>query len=246
MFGGKVANDHSILAASLAKNAILAFMFKYVLILISAFAYSQAKNNYTLEVGSDTTNISYSRANDAAYDLHPIENSKCEYAFRVSYWGTVIAVYRYQDEIFGDVQKYTREVKGSSSDESFKMTFTLTADQAHKILTLIDLTKIKSIPSQKFINGWSQGFDGIMYTLEEKKDNLYSYKTYWTPRAQDVSEAKMVENFVQELNKIIEADKLHSTFVSQVPFDSFSFGGVLVLKIYTRQQLRERKRLLNK
>jgi hypothetical protein len=97
---------------------------------------------------------------------------------------------------------------------------------------------INNIPSDKFIKNWEQGFDGTEYIIEIKQGNNYSFKHYWTPDAQkNCNEAIIIQNFINEMYKIIDYKYFSSIFYSEIPFDCVTNGSSVVVQVRTETNI---------
>lgn len=224
------------------KSIILPRLFLIATLLLSHSMYCQLCQNLQFKVGSDTTNIAFKRQTERFYSLKDIECNKNDYSFRLSFYGSVITIYKYNELYFGDIQKYTDEVDcRGETGKFFKITFSIPSEKVKKTIALIENTSIKTIPSQKYISEWQHGLDGITYLIEEK-DSIYSIKSYWTPLVQSAPEAKKIGDFVDELLDILDFPTFDETFYSQVPFASYSLDSVTVSKVMTNKEYRIWKR----
>jgi hypothetical protein len=102
-----------------------------------------------------------------------------------------------------------------------------------------DLTKhIAKIPTDKLINGWTQGFDGLEYVFETSTPTTYSFRTYWTPTSQDSSlaEAKMVQAFVNDLDSLLGLGHKYSAFFATLkPGPYIGDGPMITTKLTAKQ-----------
>ena len=101
------------------------------------------------------------------------------------------------------------------------------------------LTKhISAIPSDKFIRGWVQGFDGIEYIIETSTPTTYGFRTYWTPSAQDSSltEVKTMLSFVKDLDSLLRLGNKFNHFFSTLKPGPYSYDGPMVMVKLTKKQ----------
>ncbi|MDR0829715.1 MAG: hypothetical protein LBN95_06350 [Prevotellaceae bacterium] len=126
---------------------------------------------------------------------------------------------------------YAGKCNTKNKSEKFIKIFELTDKQIKEIRLLIDTLNINGISSDKFIENWEKGFDGISYLIEIKQDNNYSFKHYWSPHFQkNCNEAIIIQNFINELNKIIDYQNCRKKFISEIPFDCYSIGMIYTIK----------------
>ena len=123
----------------------------------------------------------------------------------------------YADEIWDNIK----------TGETFIKQIDLTKSQINEIKKVIDSLRINEIPTDKQIEKWKFGYDGITYKLEFKNEKVYSYKHYWTPGSQDkFTESDLINFFVTEIDKIIEYQKNREKFVTEVPYFTWTRDGV--------------------
>ena len=144
----------------------------------------------------------------------------------------------------GTVEFFAREIdEFKDSTTVFKRKFNFDSDISLKIFKLIDSLKINSIPSDKFIPKWQQGFDGITYVIEYKDSIQHSFKNYWTPKAQDnLEEAMRIQKFVGIVYAIVNSEKLSVIFQKEIPFRSWTCNGVSISRVMTREEYKEYKK----
>lgn len=129
------------------------------------------------------------------------------------------------------------------TNRSFIISKNLTDDTVKLVRTLILTSDILSLPTDDLIKGWQQGFDGITYIIEQSSIDTYSFKTYWTPKAQDsLKEAKQVQDFIDSVFKLTNAQIVWKEFSKTIPYECYINGGPAVAcKILTKN---ERKKIL--
>ncbi|MEH6306200.1 hypothetical protein RYH73_11135 [Olivibacter sp. CPCC 100613] len=140
---------------------------------------------------------------------------------------------------------------GKQTESHYFKSFKLKPNQAAEIGLLIDSLNILPIPSDKFIEDWSQGFDGITYVIEWKKDNQYSFKRYWTPSATiNLQEARVLSDFAdRQLDNIIDYQVKKKLFEKEIPFYSWRYNGAIITKAISdmkafRQYKRKKRKQL--
>lgn len=221
-------------------------MLKYLLLLFSICTFSQ-EATFTFAPGSDVEGYPEIQEQNEVLGYEPIEDDTNDYSFRLSYNATAITVYKIDNSCFGNMTLNVYELGEFANEDTgkiFKMTFSLTQMEAKSILELIDKTQIDTIPTDKLIKEWRQGFDGVTYNLEYKKNAVYSLKSYWTPRSQPyVSEAVKIEDFTTRLFEILTASGYYETFNRLIPFRIYTNGsGTIVARVLTEKEYRAYKR----
>jgi hypothetical protein len=219
-------------------------MLKYLLLLsVCAFAQERA---FTFTPDSDTGSYHWVQEENDKFGFDAIEDDNGDYSFRLSSYGRAITVYKLDTIAFGNVTfavSELHEFEGGQTGKIFKVTFALTSQQATDIISLLEETKIDTIPTDKLVSGWSQGFDGITYKLQHKKDSLYTLKKYWSPAGRDgIPEAALINDFQSRVNEIATTRKYYETFRRIIPFPSYSDGSIVVARVLTKKAYRDFKR----
>ncbi|MCE3074298.1 hypothetical protein [Chryseobacterium gwangjuense] len=185
--------------------------------------FGQESKSYELTKDSDT--LYYSKYDKPILEkLKLINPEKNKNFFRFS-------SSKYYLELSDESNKYliyADEIWDSKkTGETFIKQIDLTKSQINEIKKLIDSLKINEIPSDKQIEKWKFGFDGITYSIEFKNEKTYSYKHYWTPTSQDkFNESDLINFFVTEIDRIIEYQKNREKFITEVPYFSWTRDGV--------------------
>lgn len=187
---------------------------------------------------SDTTYWKYRSKVNIDLRSFPVDK-----AFRLETNCNIVEIRKTDSIYYGYIKFFVREVDELQTGKSFQQIFPLNEEIVSKMFMLIDSTEIGKILSDTFIKNWKQGFDGINYILEYKAHDSYSYKSYWTPTAQtNVSEAILIQKFVDEFYSMANSKANYSTFNRNIPFLSWTCNGVIVSRILTRQEYRQYKR----
>jgi hypothetical protein len=224
---------------------------KILFLIYSNLIFAQTKiEDLNLTKDSDTIYWNkYKKGLIKKFNLEDIESKKDEIIFKFWTYGTCIEVTKNDTIINGSLTYFVEEIS-EFSNNIFKKTFSLKSDVSKNIFTLIKKSEINEIASDKFIEGWQHGFDGIEYLIEYKTKNDYSFKNYWTPNSQfDIEEAKIIQNFVNELYEICDSESLSKEFVKEIPFRSYSYNGgssvvvrAMTMKEYRKYKKEKRKR----
>jgi hypothetical protein len=136
--------------------------------------------------------------------------------------------------------------ESNQTGETYIKSFDIDSGQVKKIKLLIDSLKINKIPSDKYISGWEHGFDGTTYVFENKKDNHYSFKNYWTPSSQEnLKEAQDILTFTNRLDGIIEYPTKRKLFEREIPFYGWTYNGTMTVTrvISNTKEYRKYKRM---
>lgn len=208
-----------------------------------------------------STNIQITEDSDTAfwakYHFHDIEklslispNENINF-FRISSSKYYLELSDHSNKMFF----YVNEIwDNKQTGEAFIKSFEIKPDQIKKITVLIDHFKINEIPSGKFIKKWIHGFDGITYIIENKTNNLYSFKNYWTPSSQDnLEQAEAILNFTKQLDEIVEYTTKRKEFEKEIPFYGWTYNGSMVItrvisdtKKYFKYKRMKKKQLKNR
>lgn len=202
-------------------------MQKYLLLLFSICAFAQ-EPAFKFAQGSDVEIYPEIREQNKKLGYDPIEDDNNDYSFRLSHYDTAITVYKRGSSCFGSVvyNVYeTNEFGDKETGKKFKMTFSLTPQEAKSVMELIEETKVDSFPTHQLIPVWSQFPAGVLYTLQHKRNSIYSLKTYTSPDAvPDSNEAVQIDNFIKKLADILNLLDSSDKFKMQIPFKTYSNG----------------------
>ena len=146
--------------------------------------------------------------------------------------GQVVEIIKNHDSITGVLINYTsRYKKGDENESNIKSVFnkiTLTSSELNAAYKIIQNSQILNIQSDKMIEKWKQGDDGITYFIEHSDSNVYWFKTYWTPNVQDTfPESIIVNNFVKSFSEALFLNKKFDVFIDSLPDKGcYSSGGM--------------------
>jgi hypothetical protein len=145
---------------------------------------------------------------------------------------------------------YANEIwNNKQTGECYIKSFELTSAQVRKIKQLIDSLGINEIPSDRYIKDWQHGFDGITYIVENKNNDYYSFKTYWTPSAQiKFKESAAISNFINQLDEITGYRTNLKLFEREIPFYGWTYeGSMITMKVISNSRAyRKYKRMKKK
>jgi hypothetical protein len=98
---------------------------------------------------------------------------------------------------------------------------------ARAAFTLVQ--SIERIPTEDSIKGWSQGFDGALYSFERSTRHTNRVTSYWSPDAQDSNlvEAKIVQHCVDSLYSLLKLQKVYDSFIYGLPLGAYSNGSAI-------------------
>lgn len=220
----------------------------FLLCITSNLFGQEISKNIQITIESDTTFCAKYHAQDIG-KLGLIDINKNIDFFRVSSSKYFLELAPNSNKIFFYVKEIWDNVQ---TGETYSKSFELEPQQVKEIRKLIDSSAINEIPSDRYINNWQQGFDGITYLIEHKKDNLYSFKKYWTPSSQPAfKEAIAILNFTNALDRIVEYQVKKKLFEHEIPFYGWTNGSTVIVKIVSdfkayQKYKRMKKRQLRK
>lgn len=199
-------------------------------ILISYSAFTQDSKTI---IGDTTFWLKHNRALSEKIGLKDFLSSTDDFNFR--YWnqGQIIEITKINDLVSGNITNYTfrQERKNKEERDTLFEILKIENQLAFEIYMVISDSTFTSLPSDNMIDGWSQGTDGIEYIFETANKNNYSYKTYWTPSAQDsIKESLIILNLVNEISKTLNLREIYKHFQSNLPHKGcYSSGGMSVM-----------------
>lgn len=153
-------------------------------------------------------------------DLKNLKETKEDYYFRLSFYGTKIDIWKDSlNQNNGLVTKFVYQSKKEVDIDTIIRKYPLDNVQLQKIENLIDFSKLDTIPDDTKITEWELGFDGITYRFEKATKKTYNVKSYWSPKYQDSTlfEVKKINMFIDEFLKITKIDSLSDDFQDQLP-----------------------------
>jgi hypothetical protein len=207
-----------------------------LLLLLFQTAFSQTK-----EIKGDTAywykrNIDFQKT----LELKDFEKSADEFNFRFWNHGQVIEISKDSSKINGSITNYiyhTTKANRSKSETLSKKIF-LSSKQAEDIYNIIQNSKILNIPSDKEIENWSQGADGITYIIEHSDKNNYWLKKYWTPSTQDsIPEAIFVLDLVKNISDTLTLQENYNSFKNTLPKKGCYNSGGMINMCYVSNSL---------
>ena len=231
-------------------------MTRQIIVFFFIFCFSnsfgQTKNlNKIISKNGDTYWYKYQLKQIEKLSLPLLDTSSSDEYYRVWTNRQVIDIWRSPNGIWdGKLTTWTDEFVPNNEEEtnrSFVVSKKISNDTINLIRVIIDSSKILNLPSDDSIKGWQQGFDGITYVIEQSTKTNYSFKTYWTPEAQDtLKEAKQVQSFIDSIFNTTNSQNVWKDFSKAIPYECYINGGPGVgCKVLTKNErkkyIRERK-----
>ena len=187
----------------------------------------------------------------AEIELEPLQFSKHKWHFR--FWSDKQVVDIWEDNVGKTHGKLTSWAKTYNSLEVayngkiFYDKKILTTAQIDNTISLINNSQINEIQDEDSIDEWGIGFDGITYVFETVDSTSYSFKTYWTPQAfLHLREAVVVQNFIDQVLAIVDADDHWMDFSKNVPDGCYTNDGLRIFCRPTKKEARKLRRQTRK
>jgi hypothetical protein len=167
--------------------------------------------------------------------------------FHFRFWtnGQAVDIWTNDNKIFfglltnytDSYEPYDEEKQKSKPSTTFSSQVQLDTALARQSYNLINA--IRSIPSEDSITGWELGFDGISYLFETSTPTYYSFKSYWTPTAQDSNliEAKRIQQFVDDIYVLLNLRAEYDKFFATLKPGSYTSDHFIIIRKLTEKQI---------
>lgn len=199
-------------------------------IIIILFLLSfQAAFSQTKEIKGDTA-FWYKRTVkfQKKLDLKNFEQSTDEFNFRFRNHGQVIEISKNDSVYSGNITNFIYHIRKFSSKkiDTLSNKIALSSKQAEEIYKIVKKSKIIDLPTDKKIENWKRGFDGITYIIEHSDRKEYWRKSYWTPSVQDsIPQAIIVLDFINDLYDTLDLRGIYSSFKNTLPQKGCYYSG---------------------
>jgi hypothetical protein len=164
-------------------------------------------------------------------DLKNFEKSSDEFNFRFRNHGQVIEISKDSSEFSGTITNFIYHSKkvNKNKTETLSNKITLSSKQSEKIYNIVQNSKILVLQSDKNIENWNRGMDGITYIIEHSDKKNYWLKNYWTPSSQDsIPEAIIVLDLLKNLSETLNLQEEYTSFKNTLPKNGcYNSGGIL-------------------
>lgn len=200
-------------------------LFPLLIFLIFQCAFSQEK-----EIVGDT--LYWYKRNIKLHKTLKLKDFKTttdDFNFRFKNHGQIVEVIKDSSGVNGSIVNYIfRSKRRNYRKDTLSVKIPLTLSQSYDVYSLVKNSGILNLPSQKDISEWSQGLDGIIYTVEYSNKKKYSFKTYWSPLSQNsIPEAVVFSDFVSKITDTLSLVEKYRNFISTLPKKgSYNSGGV--------------------
>lgn len=215
-----------------------------IFLIIFSASFGQAKSYYNVmsPKGDTTFWYKYHTTQISKLSLPSLDTVSNSKYFRIWTNKQVIEVWQNQTgTISGKLITWTDEYapyNEKPTNRTFVEGYLLTDDTASLVDQLLLSSGILNIPTEDSIKGWQQGLDGVIYFIEYSTKDNYSFKSYWTPKAQDsLQEALQVQTFVDSSFSLVNAQNSWKSFAKTIPYECFINGGPTVIcKVLTKKE----------
>lgn len=151
------------------------------------------------------------------FQLKDFSKSSDEFNFRFRNFGQYVEITKNGKKYSGVILNYIHHTKRKKSN-TITQRIEIDSTQVKDLYNWIKLSEILDIPTDKEIENWEHGVDGITYFIEHTDSTKYYYKNYWTPTSQDsLAEALRVENFVNGMNEKLNLKEVYQNFKKTLP-----------------------------
>ncbi len=196
--------------------------------------------------GDTTFYYKWQHERDNKLKLTHLSSCTDKFHFRFSVNGQIVDIWTNDyKRFFGLLTNYTDSYEPYDADNQKRkpsITFsnqvqldTLLARQAYTLVKAIS-----SIPSEDSIKGWGVGFDGITYLFETSTPTHYSFKSYWTPTAQDSNliEARQIKKFVDDIDSLLNLRTEYDKFFATLKPGSYTSDHFMITTKPTEKQIK--------
>jgi hypothetical protein len=212
---------------------------------------TKALTNVTYTNGDTSFWYKYQKIVIKDLSLFRLDTSTAPFHFRIWKTNQVLDIWQTSDASYaGQLTSWVRELAPTNEKPTGRTLIDkriLNANTLKDIISFIETSQIVKLPTDDSIKGWKHGFDGVTYIIEFSTKATYSFKTYWTPKAQDrtLAEAKYLQSFVDKIFDLSNGAGVWKQFEKNVPYECYIVGGTIRCKVLTKKQkkqfARERK-----
>lgn len=212
--------------------------FIYIALFASFYSFAQQHSDFLLTKDSDTTFLKYRSNENIDLRSFPVE-----YAFRLQRNCSMIELRKSDSTYYGYITYFVHDVEKTQKGKLFQQIFSLNKETVREMFRLIDSLEIVKIPSDIYIENWKKGFDGTTYIIQQKIQNTFSFKSYWSPYSQvDIPEAILIQKFVDKIFDMANSKAYYDTFNRNIPFLIWTCNGVSISKVMTKRENRKYRR----
>ena len=218
-----------------------------IILFVSVVVFGQTKSLTNVTNPNGDTSLWFKYQNMVINDLalFRLDTTTSTFHFRVWKTNQVLDIWQNSDSSYSSqLTSWVTErtpAKETPTDRTLVDRKTFSKNTVKNILNFVTTSEINKLPTDNLISGWKQGFDGVTYIIELSTPTTYSFKTYWTPKAQDTSlqEAKFLETFVDNIFEIANGKATWKNFEKSIPYECYNVGGTIRCKVLTKKQKRQ-------
>ena len=155
--------------------------------------------------------------------------------YRISEGRQIIEVYKIGNKYYGQIISFTHtyvEYKKRNKKKS-KLLFQnceIAADTAEQIFK--KFKELDNVPDQKSIDGWSNGCDGRIYTIEYANKQEYLLRNYWTPKVQSdsITHKAVILDLINYIYVELNFYEYYERFIQTLPAGDYTDGFLNISK----------------
>lgn len=218
-----------------------------IILIFSTTLFGQTKTltNVTYAKGDTSFSFKYQNIVITKLFLSRLDTSASPFHFRVWKTNQVLDIWQTGDSLYaGQLTSWVTEQTPTKENPTYRILIdkrSLSTDTTKNIISFIETSQIMKLPTDDSIKGWKNGLDGITYIIEFSTKTTYSFKTYWTPKAQDttLAEAKYLQTFVDNIFDLSNGKTVWKQFERNIPYECYGVGGTIRCKVLTKKQKRQ-------
>ncbi|MEM6297885.1 MAG: hypothetical protein AAF740_04250 [Bacteroidota bacterium] len=193
----------------------------YIITYLSFFALPLSVSCQDKSFEGDSLWFNYHNEKGFLDKLKLINFQTSEYDFAFRFWGRGQVIELFKDEgiLSGELTNYIYHSnrKGKKA-KTYIQKLSIDSLKVRKVYSVVQESGILDVPTDRDIDGWVQGFDGITYIIEYADESTLQYKHYWTPSSQDsLPEALMVSDFVKKVTDTLKLKERYQAFKDSLP-----------------------------
>lgn len=219
------------------------------LICIASLIMSQLSFGQTFELplsnDSDTSFYDFHRDKLRKFEIQSLGDSSDNYIWRLWSPPMLLELEKTSSSASGRILTMLISDDKNTEGEIFKGQSILSQDKSSELLQYLNNTGINELPSDKYIENWRQGLDGITYFIEESDGTNYLFKRFWTPSSQNgIPEAEL---FISTLDSLFNTISSLEKSNEEAPFKAYHYFGASysVVRIQSEKEARKEKKRKN-
>lgn len=195
-------------------------MKRYAIILLFSVVFNPANAQHKVIKGDTAFWLNEYHSLYRTLQLIDFDTIKSDFAFRFKNYGQVVEIWKAGNRLHGVLTNYSFHTLGKRKDTLFNK-IKLDSAETLQVYKLVQKTGILGLPPDKEIQNWDTfGTDGITYIIEHANQNIWWFKTYWSPRNRDsVPEAMIVVNLIDGISHILQLKEKYKEFERELPLN---------------------------